>query len=160
MEAAFLFPLRSAQQITIAPDLTLTLDPTADPLPIGTPVTYHYTVSNVGPFHATGVKLTLDIPASAQDVTVNPSVGACTTSGQRIVCSLTDLRAGFDATVTLHATPAQAGPFHLGAAVQADQPDAVASNNAQNRDATVAQLSDVSVTATGPASAKTGDALT
>jgi uncharacterized repeat protein (TIGR01451 family) len=149
-----------AQQFTIAPDLTLTLDPTADPLPVSTALTYRYTVSNVGPFHATGVKLTLDVPASAQGVTVVPSVGACTASGQTITCSLTDMRAGFNATVTLNATPSQVGVFHVGASVQGEQADAFGSNNAQNRDAVVAQLSDVSVRATGPASARTGDALT
>jgi uncharacterized repeat protein (TIGR01451 family) len=148
------------QQMTISPDLSVELDAPASPLPIGMEVTYRYTVFNLGPFHATGVKLALQIPASAQSVSIQPSAGTCTTPGPAITCSFGPVRAGFTATVTLRATPSATGAFPITAAAEADQPDTAAGNNTQTRDATVAQVSDLSVTATGPASAQTGSALT
>jgi uncharacterized repeat protein (TIGR01451 family) len=148
------------QQMTISPDLKLDLDAPATPLPVGLPVTYRYTVFNLGPFHATGVKVTLEAPANAQAVTLESTAGTCTAPGPAMSCSLDAVRAGFTATVTLKATPSATGPFQIAATVQADQPDAAAANNTQTRDATVAQLADLSVTATGTASAQVGSTVT
>jgi uncharacterized repeat protein (TIGR01451 family) len=148
------------QQMTIAPDLKLELDAPTTTLPVGLPVTYRYTVFNLGPFHATGVKVTLQAPANAQAVTLESSAGTCTAPGPAMSCSLDAVRAGFTATVTLKATPSATGPFQIAATVQADQPDAAAADNTQTRDATVAQLADLSVTATGAASAQVGSTVT
>jgi uncharacterized repeat protein (TIGR01451 family) len=147
------------QQMTIAPDLSLELDAPATPVPVGFPVTHTYTVHNLGPFHATGVKLALQMPATAQDVAVTTSAGSCTAPGPTITCSLDVVRASFTATVTLRATPSAAGPFQIAATVQGDQADVSADNNTQTRNATAAQLSDLSVTATGPASAQVGSTV-
>jgi uncharacterized repeat protein (TIGR01451 family) len=148
------------QQISIAPDLKLDLDAPAATLPVGVPVTYRYTVLNLGPFHATGVKVSLQAPANAQAVTLESSAGTCTAPGPTMSCSFDALRAGFDATVTLKATPSAVGSFQIAATAQADQPDSAAGNNTQTRDATIAQLADLSVTATGTASAQVGSTVT
>jgi uncharacterized repeat protein (TIGR01451 family) len=153
-------PQSGVQQLTIAPDLSLDLvDFPAGVLPVGAAATYRYSVLNLGPFHATGAKLTLQLPASAQAVTVDTSAGACTTTAQTITCSLGDLRAGFSDTVTLHFTPSATGAFQVGGVVEADQPDVASGNNTNSRTASVAQISDLSVTATGSTSARVGDSV-
>jgi hypothetical protein len=120
---------RGAQQITISPDLSLKLDPLGDTLPLNQPATYRYTVFNLGPFHATGVKFRVQLPASAQDPSVESSVGACSKKDSTFTCSLDAIRAGFTATVNVKATPSAEGVFAVSAQVEADQPDAAPTDN-------------------------------
>jgi len=98
------------------------------------------------------------VPA-AQAVSVDTSSGTCATAAQTITCSLDVLRAGFNATATLHFTPQTTGPFEVTGSVLADQPDAAPADNTRARSPTVAQISDLSVTATGTASARVGEAV-
>jgi uncharacterized repeat protein (TIGR01451 family) len=129
------------QQLTVAPDLSLELaDAPSGTLQMGSAVTYRYSIGNLGPFHATGVKFTLQIPASAQAVSVESSVGACATVAQTITCSLDALRAGFSDAVTLHLTPSAAGTFQVTSTVEADQPDVAPGNNVHTSNATVAPV--------------------
>jgi len=117
------------QRITIAPDLSLQAAAPPGSVGVGTPTTYSYTVTNNGPFNATGVQVTLQLPAAVQDVAATPSVGQCTVSGTTATCSLGVLLNGASATVSLSATASGSGSFQLVGTVQADQPDSNATNN-------------------------------
>jgi uncharacterized repeat protein (TIGR01451 family) len=61
--------------------------------------------------------------------------------------------------ITLNATAPAAGSFPVVGTVAGDQPDSDATNNTVTSTATVAMLADVSVSATGAATAHVGDAL-
>jgi photosystem II stability/assembly factor-like uncharacterized protein len=144
-----------AQQITISPDLELAQDSPSGTVTIGTSSTYRYTVTNRGPFHATGAAVTLQVPASAQSVSLESSTGSCSTSGT-LRCSLGDLRNGGSATVTVRVTPSAAGAFQVAASAQSDQPDPAMGNNTQVRDATAAAAPPPSPPTTPPPPASSG----
>ena len=148
-----------AQQITVAPDLSLGGNAPASPLAIGAVATYTYTATNLGPFDATGVKVTVQLPAMAQSITVAASSGTCAVSGLAATCTFPILRKGANNTLTVTAVAAAAGPFQVSAAVHGDQPDSDPTDNVVNSSATVTTISDLSVTATGNAAAHVGDAL-
>jgi photosystem II stability/assembly factor-like uncharacterized protein len=51
------------QQLTVAPDLALTVIAPASPVAVGVASAYTYTVSNKGPFDATGVRVSIQFPS-------------------------------------------------------------------------------------------------
>jgi photosystem II stability/assembly factor-like uncharacterized protein len=118
------------QQISISPDLALVLDVLSTTgQTVNTPLTFRYTISNLGPYHATGVVLTLQHPVNAQAMTVTASSGACSTSGSTTTCALDVVRTDGSLTVELRATPTATGPFRVDASLSADQPDPKTTNN-------------------------------
>lgn len=147
------------QQITIAPDLVLGVTAPASPLAIGTTATYTYTATNLGPFDATGVKVTVQLPATAQSVTASAGGAVCAVSGLTATCTFPLLRKGANNTLTVTALAPTAGPFQVSATVLGDQPDSDPTDNAVSSSATVTTISDMSVTATGNATAHVGDAI-
>jgi uncharacterized repeat protein (TIGR01451 family) len=147
------------QQITIAPNLTLAVTSPTSPLAIGAAATYTYTATNQGPFDATGVKVTVQLPATAQSVTASASGGNCTVSGLAASCIFPIVRKGADSSLTVTAVAPGAGGFQVSAAVVGDQPDSDPSDNAVSSSETVTTISDMSVTATGSAAAHVGDAV-
>lgn len=148
------------QQITIAPDLALQVTAPPSPIAVGAASTYQYTVTNKGPFSATGVQLILQLPAGAQSITATPSVGTCTVANTTANCSSGTLANGASTTVSLTATGTAAGAFQVTGTVQADQPDSDTTNNTVTSNSTVAVMADVSVTATGSTTVEEGAAVT
>jgi uncharacterized repeat protein (TIGR01451 family) len=126
-----------AQLLTVAPDLALQVSAPTSALQVSVPASYLYTVTNKGPFHATGVQLTLSVPSGTQNASATAAAGACTTAATAVRCSLGILHSGASATVNLSATPAQTGAFQITGSVQADQPDANTTNNAVSTTMTV-----------------------
>jgi uncharacterized repeat protein (TIGR01451 family) len=149
----------SVQQITIAPDLALGVSAPASPLAIGAVATYVYTATNLGPFDATGVKVAVQLPATAQSITASAPGGTCAVSGLAATCTFPILRKAANSTLTVTAVAPSAGPFQVTAAVLGDQPDSDPTDNAVSSPATVTTVSDMSVTATGSATARVGDAV-
>lgn len=147
------------QLITIAPDLALQVNAAPRLIGAGLSVQYTYTITNNGPFHATGVQAVLSTPAGTQNLSATTSAGTCATVGTVVTCSIGILHTGASATVTLSATPAR-GTFQIKGTVQADQPDSDPSNNSVTTTQTAAPVADLSVTAAGPDSAHVGDQLT
>jgi uncharacterized repeat protein (TIGR01451 family) len=147
------------QQITIAPDLTLAATSPTSPLAVGASVTYTYTATNQGPFDATGVKVTVQLPSTAQSVTASASGGSCAVSGPAASCIFPIVRKGANGSLTVTAVASSAGAFPVSAAVVGDQPDSDPSDNAVSSSATVTTISDMTVTATGNAAAHVGDAV-
>jgi uncharacterized repeat protein (TIGR01451 family) len=147
------------QQITIAPDLTLAVTSPTSPLAVGASATYTYTATNQGPFDATGVKVTVQLPSTAQSVTASASGGSCAVSGTAASCIFPIMRKGANGSLTVTAVAPSAGAFPVSAAVVGDQPDSDPTDNAVSSSATVTTISDMSVTATGNAAAHVGDAV-
>jgi uncharacterized repeat protein (TIGR01451 family) len=149
----------SVQQITIAPDLALAVSAGASPLGIGAVATYTYTATNLGPFDATGVKVAVQLPPTAQSITASAPGGTCAVSGLAATCTFPILRKAATSSLTVTAVAPTAGPFQVTAAVLGDQPDSDPTDNAVNSPATVTTVSDMSVTVTGSATAHVGDAV-
>jgi uncharacterized repeat protein (TIGR01451 family) len=147
------------QQFTVAPDLSLRVAAPASPVAVGIASSYTYTVSNLGPFDATGVRVSLQLPATAQSISAAASDGTCTVAGSVATCVFGIARAGASSAITLKATAPAAGPFQLVGSVIGDQPDPVASNNTVATSETVATIADLSVTASGSATAQVGSAV-
>jgi uncharacterized repeat protein (TIGR01451 family) len=147
------------QQITIAPNLTLAVTSPTSPLAVGAAATYTYTATNQGPFDATGVKVTVQLPSTAQSVTASASGGSCGVSGLAASCIFPIVRKGANNSLTVSTVAPSAGAFQVSAAVVGDQPDSDPSDNAVSSSATVTTISDMSVTATGTAAVHVGDAV-
>jgi uncharacterized repeat protein (TIGR01451 family) len=147
------------QQFTIAPDLSLTVAAPSGPVAVGAVATSVYAVSNLGSFDATGVRVSLQLPSTAQSISAVASGGTCTVAAKIATCIFGIVRAGASNAITLSASSPAAGPFQLAASVVADQPDPKLSNNSLTTTESIAFLADLSVTATGSATAKVGDAV-
>ena len=61
---------------------------TRDHASIGVPFTYTVTVANSGPVGATGVVLTVNLPAHFTISLISPSQGSCGNSGGTVTCPL------------------------------------------------------------------------
>ncbi|HWW81137.1 MAG TPA: hypothetical protein VNY82_16185 [Steroidobacteraceae bacterium] len=139
------------QEITIAPDLGLAVAAPSGTIAVGATATYQYTVTNKGPFSATDVQVTLQLPSSATGITAIPSTGSCSVTGTNVTCTLGTLGNGTSASVTLSATSTAAGAFQVTGTVQSDQPDSNTTNNGVTTNTAVAILADLSVSVTGTA---------
>jgi uncharacterized repeat protein (TIGR01451 family) len=116
-------------------------------------------VSNLGPFDATGVRVSLQLPSTAQSISAVASGGTCTVTASVATCVFGIARAGASNAITLSAISPSAGPFQLVASVLGDQPDPKPSNNTVTTTESIANLADLSVTVTGNATAQVGDAV-
>jgi uncharacterized repeat protein (TIGR01451 family) len=125
-----------AQVITIAPDLALQGGNVPSSITVGTAASYSFTVTNNGPFSATGVQVSLQLPTTAQSVVATSSLGTCSISGTTASCAVGVLRNAASATITLTAVASAAGSFAIAASVQAHQPDPNTANNSVTTTAT------------------------
>jgi photosystem II stability/assembly factor-like uncharacterized protein len=147
-------------EISIEPDLSIKATTPGDLLPLQLPSTFHYSISNQGPFHATDVALTLQLPATATASSATSSAGTCAASGSVLTCTLGDMLSGATATVDLTTTPGAAGSFAVTATVQGDQPDPNGSDNTVVSTGTAENLADLSITTSVPTSGTTGKTTT
>ncbi len=72
-----------------------------DPVRIGSTLTYTLEVENLGPFGATGVKVTDRIPNNLSLLSATATTGSCSSSGPTVNCALGDLAAGQKPRVTI-----------------------------------------------------------
>jgi uncharacterized repeat protein (TIGR01451 family) len=128
----------------------------ASPVAVGVASAYTYTVSNKGPFDATGVHVRLQLPSAAKSVSAAASGGSCTLAAAIATCSFDVLRANGSAAITLNATAPAAGSFQVVGTVAGDQPDSDATNNAVTSTATVAPPPSVAPPPTVVATGKSG----
>ena len=110
-------------------DLSVTLNDARDPVMVGNAVSYTAAVSNGGPSSATGVSLTLTLPASLTYVSAAPTQGSCVVSGQVVTCALGDLAAAGGASVVVNVNPNAPGSVTVNASVAGAEPDHTPSNN-------------------------------
>jgi len=148
------------QQLTVSPDLALTVVAPANPVAVGVKSTFTYTIANLGPFAATDVNVSLQLPASAVNVSATFAGGTCTTAAGSVTCMLPALSTGVSAALTLNATAPAAGSFAITGTVSGDQPDFNPKNNTASTTSTVSVLSDLSITTSaGTPTAQVGNAV-
>ena len=99
----------------VGPTLNLQMSaaPNTNPIGVGNPVTFTYTITNASTDTTSGIFFIDTLPTSGATVgTVSASPGTCTApaSGQ-VVCSIGTLAATAKATVTIVFTPTVAGTF-------------------------------------------------
>jgi photosystem II stability/assembly factor-like uncharacterized protein len=133
------------QQMNLQPDLAIVLSPFAANLPLGAPVPYNVEVLNLGHLPATGVIISIELPAGSSQpagnskITANPSSGSCTIAASSITCTASTMN-GDAITVSGVITPSALGTFQVTASVQADQSDIDPSNNTSTQSSTVAPV--------------------
>lgn len=95
----------------------------------GERLTYSISVTNLGPWTATGLKLTDVLPAEFTRAVITPSQGACTNDNGVVTCNLGSLTADAVATVQISGVPVLAGTLTNTMIVQANEPDLQLANN-------------------------------
>jgi uncharacterized repeat protein (TIGR01451 family)/CSLREA domain-containing protein len=119
-------------------DLSVTTNDAPDPVNAGEDLTYTVTVTNRGPFDATGVVLTDTIPPSTTFVSATPTQGAdCTHDAGEVSCSLGGLVKDGSATVTIIVIPTAVGEITNTASVDGNEGDLVSSNDSDDEITTI-----------------------
>lgn len=134
-------------------DLGLTAAATPNPVLVGSPLTFTYTLTNAGPDAANGVMLTNLQPANVVLVSATSDLGVCTTNGNLVTCIIPTLAAASRATLTVVVKPLAPGTIAASASVTSAEVDLNAGNNQASAEVT-AQLpvADLAVTLEPPAS--------
>jgi uncharacterized repeat protein (TIGR01451 family) len=130
----------------IIADLAITKTDSPDPVSVGRNLTYTITVTNNGPYPATGVTTTDSLPNGVTFVSANATQGSCGGTAT-VTCNMGSLAKGASATVTIVVIPSAAGGISNTATVTANEFDPDLSNNSATQGTTVT-LADVSLTKT------------
>jgi uncharacterized protein (TIGR03437 family) len=127
-----------AVKLALAPELSLTMTASPNPVVLGNNLTYTLTVTNSGEVKATGVTLTHTAPAGAQPVSTATSQGTCGNAVNGVInCTLGELAVGANAIVTVIIKPPATRSITASATVSSQEPEANRANN------TAAVLSEV-----------------
>jgi uncharacterized repeat protein (TIGR01451 family) len=97
-----------------------------DPVTLGLPLTYTFTVSNLGPHPASGVTLTQVLDAGASFVSASPGCGHVAGT---VTCAVGTLANGTNASVTVTVTPTAIGNLPASGTLTASEFDPVPANN-------------------------------
>jgi uncharacterized repeat protein (TIGR01451 family) len=150
-----------AREMTVATNVEIVADLPSAPVPYGaTPTAHSYTVRNLGLVHASDVRTVIQLPGSAGAVTASATAGSCTVQGAVVTCLQPVLLAGRATQITVSSTHSAAGNVNVQASVQSYEPDTEPSNNSVQGTVQVAEVADLSVTASAPATVTEGSALT
>lgn len=132
-------------------DLAISISDRPDPVALNGRLTYTLVVTNQGPATATNVVLTDMLPNSVNSNT-NGSFpgGTCPRDGQVVTCRLGTLNSGASVTVTIPDIEVYGQPRTMTntASVQADQSDALTSDNTDAENTTVQSTVEPTATAT------------
>jgi uncharacterized repeat protein (TIGR01451 family) len=112
-----------------ASDLSITKTDSADPVSVGSALTYTLTLANAGPDAATAVTVEDRVPNRVDFVSALPSQGACTNAARKITCELGALASGASAAVTIDVTTRKSGEISNTATVTSAEADSNAENN-------------------------------
>jgi uncharacterized repeat protein (TIGR01451 family) len=114
----------------IAPDAVLIGSGSPDPVDVGSPLTYLFTVSNVGVLTATNVVLTDVLDANTDFASVSTTQGSCSESGGIVTCNLNTLNPEDVVIVMVGVIPTQAGSVTNTAVVAVDEVEDSSNNMA------------------------------
>ncbi len=124
------------QQAIRGADLKLSiLNALPDPGQIGQKLSYSITALNQGPDTASGVLLTIDLPALAD---FDSASAGCTLNGAAVSCQLGQIASSTSASATIVVVPRQTGTAHMSVAVSdpgGQDPDTT--NNTGSLDTTI-----------------------
>jgi uncharacterized repeat protein (TIGR01451 family) len=134
-------------------DLVLTKTDTADPVAAGGPIGYFLTVTNNGPFAASGVVLTDVLPAAITYTSAIPSQGACAHASGTVTCTLGALPVAATATVTIGGavSAGASGSISNSASVTSATFDSNMANNTGIETTFVGAVADLSIAKTDSA---------
>lgn len=144
----------------LSADLKVTLSTPAGPVRVGDALSYDFTVENLGPSPASGVKLTVD-PGQVTNLTI-PQGGGCAKVGAGFECQIGTLNKNGKLSSGFAARAAQAGALTATASVSGQEADPVPANSAATATVQVNPASadlQVSLTAS-PATVHVGDVVT
>jgi len=125
-------------------------------------LTYSVTVFNSSAAPATGVVLTDTLPSGVSVLSIQPSQGGCTQTGQGISCNLGSIAAGASATVVISTRANTIGTVTNVATVQGNEPDAEPLNNSATSTTVIRTAGVPDLIATlldGPAVGSTGGSI-
>ena len=125
------------RKISIQPDLLLNATTPTTPITAGGSATYTYQIRNAGPYDATRVRSTVQLPADAVSTTVNSTAGSCSVTAALVTCDVEILRTNASFDVTVRTSHPNAGAFPVVAETKGAQPDPQASNNGATSTTTV-----------------------
>ena len=149
-----------AREMTVATDVEIVVNLPNAPLPYGsTPTAHSYTVRNLGLVHASDVQTVIQLPSSAGAVTASATAGSCMVQGATVTCLQPVLLAGRATQITVNSTYSTAGNVNVQASVQSYEPDTQPSNNSVQGTVEVAEVADLSVTASAPATVTDGSPI-
>jgi len=141
---------KGVRQIEFAPDLGITATVADLPTPYGTVASYSYRISNAGPFDATNVRARIELPAGVTNIEAAGPGTTCTVAGTIVTCVAPVVRTNGGVDIVIDATHPAAGNVTVVGTVEGDQPDHTSDNNRVVSNATIAEVTDLSVTLTGP----------
>jgi uncharacterized repeat protein (TIGR01451 family) len=148
-------------EITVAPNLALeSAVAPASPVGIGAQAAYRYRLRNMGPFHATGARVVVTLPAGATGITATTTEGACSVQATAVTCTTPVLEEATNVDVVVNAAHPAAGTVEVLAVTSGDQSDPQAQNNEVRHTIDVQQMADMAVTVTGPLATTTSSAVT
>lgn len=110
-------------------DFGVSIADSVDPAAVGQAVEYTFTMTNDGPERALGGTVTIPLSPALDLLAVTPSQGSCSIAGGVITCALGDVRAGFEATIAMTATPVQSGAVLVCADARSVNDDVRPENN-------------------------------
>jgi uncharacterized repeat protein (TIGR01451 family) len=149
-----------AREMTVATDVEIVVALPSAPVPYGaTPMAHSYTVRNLGLVNASDVQTVIQLPSAAGAVTASATAGSCTVQGAIVTCLQPVLLAGRATQITVSSTYSATGQVNVQASVQSYEPDADPSNNSVQGAVEVAEVADLSVTASGPATVTEGSSI-
>ncbi|MCX8090587.1 MAG: proprotein convertase P-domain-containing protein, partial [Verrucomicrobiae bacterium] len=135
-------------------DVALSASAAPNLVMLGDPVTFTFTVTNLGPNPATGLAFTNVLPASLTLLSASASQGTTTTNANTVLVNLGSLNPSASATVTVVARPNLHGPITNTATAGASENDLNPANNTASAlttvrlpwaDLTLAKLADAEV---------------
>ncbi len=160
--------VQASDSITVTPapaasaDLLLDLSDSADPVAQGAEFDYLLRVRNIGPDAATGVRTASVLPAAVQFVGTSSAGWNCQ-SGQSVVCNLGgSLATGAESVLVMRVRATGSGLATHTASVAANESDPNPGNSSDSETTEIqpqANLADLQLSASGPASAVAGGNL-
>ncbi len=133
-------------------DLALSQTDTPDPTLAGVPVTYAFTIQNLGPGSAAGVSLADTLSLAAAIDSATPSQGSCTLLAHAVTCDLGALESGASATVDVTITPTSNGVITSAATVSGTRRDPSPGNDAATETTAVTECPFLAPVITAPVS--------
>ncbi|MEM7114183.1 MAG: hypothetical protein AAF614_17245 [Chloroflexota bacterium] len=118
-------------------DLSVTKTDAADPVVVGSDITYTIDVVNNGPETAENVTVTDTLPSTVNFQSANPDSGSCNHDSGTITCDVGDLDDDESTSITVVVTTTQPGTLTNNVSVSSDGVDSNSGNNSTSEDTTV-----------------------
>jgi uncharacterized repeat protein (TIGR01451 family) len=130
-DAGRMFLVRSPQLTQPQTDVSIqvTTPPTSPLILSNGTASYKFTVVNSGPWTATGVTVSNQVPAGASFVSASSSTGTCVYTNGAVICTLGTMTNRAAATVSVTLQPTAVGTLSSSAVVTMNEPDLNVLNN-------------------------------